>query len=618
MFQSFSETPTDPSVLAERFRRFLKELEASRLDGYVVSHADAHQSEYLSPDQERLAYLTGFTGSAGWALVLNGKGYLFVDGRYVEQAKEQANPVCFEMVDVMTTTPWAFLAQHAKADDTIAYHGFYLTVAESKRFEKACAKAGANWQSASIDPVEIVWNDDTQSPRPEPVKGQVFLWDETLAGETRAAKIARIQHAVKDAKADAALVTLSDSICWALNMRGTDIAHNPLALSFMLVRADQKPLLWIDGEKLSNEVRAELADVVDIAERVQFGPELERFAESGATILMDPSTTANSMQIALARGGAKIIETADPIIAMKARKNPVEQDGMRRAHLRDGAAMVKFLCWLDNQPGGSLTEIDAAKKLEEIRRKIAEADDSQLMEISFDTISAAGPHAALPHYRVNEHSNLTIEDNGLYLTDSGGQYLDGTTDITRVAVIGQVDGLRKTRFTQVLKGHIAIATARFPKGTSGAQLDPFARMALWQSGCDFAHGTGHGIGAFLCVHEGPARISKAGHVALEPGMILSNEPGYYLPGAFGVRLENLVIVTDAEEVDGGDMPVMGFETITFCPFDQRAIDINLLSNIELEWLNNYHHDVFDKLTHTDLLETDEVTWLSKATAPMMR
>lgn len=615
MFQSFSQSPTDKSTLRIRFSSFLNNLKSEGLDGYIIPHADAHQSEYMPADQERLAYLTGFTGSAGWAVVLNGQGALFVDGRYFEQATSQADQDSFPMVDVTQTAPSKWLEENLKSGMRIGYHSAYLTIAQLRQFKAACEKTDAELVSQSEDLVDLAWRNDGQ---PERKIGSVWLHDDAIAGETAEEKLTRISQILEAKGADAALLTLTDSIAWTLNIRGNDVAHNPVTLAFALLRKDGKPTLWIESEKLSNAVRDHLSKFVDIQERTQFSPALETYAESKPAILLDPNTCLDSVRVAVERGGATLIEDRDPVIALKARKNAAELDGMRRAHLRDGAAMVKFLCWLDQQPAGSLTEIDAAKQLETIRIETAEADNSELMEISFDTISAAGKNAALPHYRVMEHHNATIEDNSLYLVDSGGQYRDGTTDITRTVVVGAIDEERKQRFTEVLQGHIAVATARFPKGTTGAQLDTLARLPLWKSGCDFAHGTGHGVGAYLCVHEGPASISKRGHVALETGMILSNEPGFYKPGAFGIRLENLVIVDGPTDIEGSDIPTSFFETITFCPLDTRAIEINLMSETELEWLNTYHHDVFEKLAQTDLLTADEIAWLSRATAPLIR
>lgn len=615
VFQSFSQLPTDKVTLRSRFSNFVDALTSNSLDGYIIPHADAHQSEYMPADQERLAYLTGFTGSAGWALVLNGQGALFVDGRYFEQATNQADQDSFPMVDVTRIAPAKWLEENLKPSMRIGYHPAYLTIAQQRQFKAACKKAGAELVSQSIDLVDLAWMDDGQ---PERKVGRVWLHDDAIAGETAQDKLGRVSEVLKAKGADAVLLTLTDSIAWALNIRGNDVAHNPVTLAFALLRRNGKPTLWIEGEKLSNSVRDHLSQFVDIQERSEFGPALETYAESKPTILLDPNSCLDSVRVAVERGGAKLIEDRDPVVAMKAQKNVAELEGMRHAHLRDGAAMVKFLCWLDQQPAGSLTEIDAATQLETIRFETAKADNSELMEISFDTISAAGENAALPHYRVMEHHNATIENYSLYLVDSGGQYRDGTTDITRTIVVGSVNDESKQRFTEVLQGHIAVAMARFPSGTTGAQLDTLARLPLWKSGCDFAHGTGHGVGAYLCVHEGPASISKRGHVALEPGMILSNEPGYYKPGAFGIRLENLVIVEGPSTIEGGDAPAMGFETITFCPLDSRAIDIELMSDQELEWLNTYHHDVFEKLAKTDLLTADEIAWLSRATAPLIR
>ena len=615
MFQSFARPPVEKRLLGSRMEDFVRRLKDNALDGYVITHADAHQSEYLPADQERLTYLTGFTGSAGWAIIHLGKGNLFVDGRYLQQAAQQIDGVAFSIVDVSATAPAKWLKSNLKPGQRIGYHGYYLTIAQVRKLKKACQAAGAELVSCPVDLVDQSWDEDG---RPAPAKGQVFLRDEAFAGESISEKLKRLSARLGESGADAALLTLTDSIAWAFNIRGNDVAHNPVALAFALLKKDAKPVLWIDGEKLSNSVRSNLSQSVDIEEITDFGRSLEAYAETKPAILIDPDSCADAVRLVLQRDGATLIEGSDPVVPMKARKNPVELAGMRRAHLRDGAAMVRFLYWLDQQDIGSVSEIDAARKLEDIRRETATADGMELRELAFDTISAAGENAALPHYRVMEHHNAVLTDNSLYLVDSGGQYYDGTTDITRTIAIGSLDAERKQRFTQVLRGHIAVATARFPGGTTGAQLDTLARLPLWMSGADFAHGTGHGVGAYLCVHEGPARISKAGHVALEPGMILSNEPGYYKSGHFGIRLENLLIVEEATPVDGGDLPMMGFETLTFCPFDTRAVELDLLSDPEIDWLNEYHHDVFEKLIHIDLLNPEEVAWLSRATSPLMR
>lgn len=615
MFQSFAQPPVGKQQLGARFARFAKTLKDNDLDGYIIPHADAHQSEYLPFDQERLSYLTGFTGSAGWAIVMADQGYLFIDGRYTEQADKQIDHDNISTVNVTTTGPVKWLETNLKPGLRIGYHAFYMTISQVRSFKKACESNSAELVSCETDLVDHIWNEEG---RPGPSKGKIVPQDETFAGESAADKLQRLSLLLEEKSVDAALLTLTDSIAWTFNIRGSDVAHNPVPLSFALLRKSQKPLLWVDGQKLSNSVRDALSDIVEIEEISDFSAALKRVASAQPSILVDANSCADAVRIALEDGGATLVEGNDPAVAMKATKNPVELDGMRRAHMRDGAAMVKFLCWLDLQPAGSVTEIDAAKQLEGIRGATALADGSKLQEISFDTISAAGANAALPHYRVLEHHNSVIGDNSLYLVDSGGQYQDGTTDITRTIAVGAIDAERKLRFTQVLRGHIGIATARFPTGTSGAQLDTLARLPLWLSGCDFGHGTGHGVGAYLNVHEGPARIAKTGHVPLEPGMILSNEPGYYKPGHFGIRLETLVIVEEPHPIEGGDAPMMGFETITFCPFDLRAIDAEGLSDKELDWLNDYHHDVFEKLVHTGLLTPEETAWLSRATSPMMR
>jgi Xaa-Pro aminopeptidase len=437
-----------------------------------------------------------------------------------------------------------------------------------------------------------------------------------LAGEGARDKLARLSQALGEKKADAAILTQADSIAWAFNIRGRDVAHNPAPLGYAVLRRDGQPTLYLDARKLSNAVRAELSDLAEIAEPSALASDLARLGESGAKVLIDPGSAASAIAAAITAAGGKLVEGPDPSVLPKARKNPAELDGARKAHRRDGVAMVRFLAWLDRTaPSGTIDEISAAEKLAGFRAAAAAEDGSELADLSFDTISGAGPNGAIIHYRVTRASNRKLDQDSLFLIDSGAQYRDGTTDITRTVAIGTPSDEMRDRFTRVLKGHIGIATVRFPAGTTGAQLDTLARLALWQAGLDYDHGTGHGVGSFLSVHEGPARIAKTGTVPLEPGMILSNEPGFYRTGAYGIRIENLIVVTPPEPIEGGERPMLGFETITLAPIDLRLVEPALLTPGETGWLDAYHARVRETLSPR--LDEADRAWLAEATRPVV-
>jgi Xaa-Pro aminopeptidase len=417
-----------------------------------------------------------------------------------------------------------------------------------------------------------------------------------------------------------AILTDPASIAWLFNIRGNDIAHTPSPLAFAALHALGRPELFIDGRKLSNAIRDRLESVADVREARDFRERLKALGAEKRKVLFDPQGSAEGVARLVEEAGGTIVESADPVALPKAKKNAAELQGARAAHLRDGVAVARFLRFVETSAAGSLTEIEAAKKLEALRTETAAEAGTPLTDLSFDAISSTGPNGAINHYRVTERTNRRLEAGALYLIDSGGQYRDGTTDITRTVLIGDAPRERldlfRDRFTRVLKGHIAIATARFPKGTTGAQLDSFARHALWQAGLDFDHGTGHGVGAYLSVHEGPQRIAKTGHTPLEPGMIISNEPGYYVAGDFGIRIENLVVVRELEPVPGGDRPMHSFETITLAPIDRRLIDPLLMTPAELAWLDAYHMRVLALLGGWPSLSADDRTWLEAACRPI--
>ncbi len=569
----------------DRLKRLRAELAREALTGFIVPHADEHQSEYLPASAERLAWLTGFTGSAGAAVVLATEAAVFADGRYTIQVRSEVDPELFTPEHLIETPPWKWLKPRLKPGDRIGYDPWLMTIAEVRRLDEVCRAADAALVPTTGNPIDRIWIE-----RPAPPVGAVVIHPVSFAGEEARDKIARLKAALANSKADAAVLSQANSIAWTFNLRGSDIAHNPVALAYAILPGAGKPALFIDGRKLSNSVRAELAGLADIREPAEFSGALAALGRDGARVLLEARTTPQAIAAAISDAGGTIVEGLDPAELPKARKNATELAGSRRAHIRDGAAMVRFLAWLDHaaEAGDELDEIGVAAKLAGFRADTARRDGSELVDLSFETISGAGPNGAIVHYRVSPATNRELESGSLYLVDSGAQYRDGTTDITRTVAIGPPSAEMRDRFTRVLKGHIAIATARFPIGATGAQLDTLARVALWQAGLDFDHGTGHGVGSFLSVHEGPARISRLGGIALEPGMILSNEPGYYKPGAYGIRIENLVVVLPPAAVPGGDREMLSFETLTLSPIDRRLIEPALMSDAEIGWLNAYH------------------------------
>ncbi|MQT13827.1 aminopeptidase P family protein [Segnochrobactrum spirostomi] len=606
MFQSFEDV-ANPSTGAPRLARLRERLAVAGLDGFIVPRADEQQNEYVPPAAERLAWLTGFTGSAGIAVVLTDQAAVFVDGRYTVQAAAQIDPAAFSVCSLTDLPPSRWLGERLKPGLRIGYDAALHTIASVRRFRAACEAKGAAFVPVAANPLDEAWED-----RPALPLGTVMLQPIELAGEDVAAKLSRLDALIGDAGADATVLTQPDSIAWTFNIRGTDVAHNPVPLAFAVLHRGKRPSLFVDGRKLSNAVRDALEAVADVAEPGAFGPALEALGARGTTVLLDPEWVSDLVARRIADAGGKIVEGRDPVILPKAVKNAVEIAGTRTAHLRDAAAMARFLAWLDIEaPKGGLDEITVAERLEAIR-----AETGALKDISFDTISAAGPNAALPHYRVTRSSNRPVARDEILLVDSGAQYQDGTTDITRTIIVGEPTDEMRDRFTRVLLGHIAISTARFPEGTSGAQLDPLARIALWRAGLDFDHGTGHGVGSYLSVHEGPQRISKLGTTPLEPGMILSNEPGFYKPGDYGIRIENLILVTAPAIPDGGDRPMLGFEVLTFAPIDKRLVDVDLLGRDGRDWLDAYHAEVFAKVA--PLVDQETRTWLAEATAPIVR
>ncbi|MEG9884890.1 MAG: aminopeptidase P family protein [Hyphomicrobiales bacterium] len=590
----------------ERLEQLRAALVGAGVDGFIIPHADEYQGECLAPCAERLRWVTGFSGSAGVAVVLTDAAALFVDGRYTIQARQQVDREFFTLYDIIEHPPAGWCEAHLGPGWKLAYDPWLHTGVQVKDLKAACEAVGARFVALERNPVDELWHD-----RPAPPSAMAMPHPVEFAGQSAAEKMAMLSQSLEKAKADAAVLTLSDSIAWAFNIRGVDIAHIPVVLSYAIIRREGRPTLFIAPEKLRKEVRFHLEPFADLATPNRFEADLKALGGRKARVLVDSTFTPARVEELLANAGAGIVAGRDPCLLPKARKNSVEIEGARRAHLRDGEAMARFLAWLDREaPSGGVDEISAAERLKSLREQSGE-----LVDVSFATISASGPHAAMPHYQASPASNRPLKSGEIYLIDSGGQYRDATTDITRTLIIGgQATPPMRDRFTRVLKGHIALSMARFPAGTSGAQLDCLARIALWRAGLDFNHGAGHGVGSFLSVHEGPARIAKTGHVPLEPGMILSNEPGYYAEGQYGIRIENLLLVGEAEAIQGGDAKMHGFEMLSFTPIDLRLVEPSLLDPREVDWLNDYHAEVRRRIAPR--LDGDALAWLESTTEPL--
>lgn len=604
-FQSFDESG-ERAKGAERLAALRRELVNRGLDGFIVPRSDEHQGEYVPPGAERLAWLTGFTGSAGTALVLAEKAAVVVDGRYDIQVREQVDTTVFTPVALAKTSPDAWIATNLPTGGVLGYDPWLHTAGQLARLEKAVARAGGRLVAVDGNPLDAVWQD-----RPAAPDRSVVAQPLDDAGEPAQEKIVRLREVLEAEGLDALVISDPHNLGWAFNLRGSDIAHTPVALGYALLPLQGEATIFIAEERIEAEALQSLEGVARFAPRADFAAALTALANAGgqaARLRIDADTGAAALSRIVKDAGGEADVGPDPITLMKAVKNAAELAGSRAAHLRDGLALSRFLAWVAQEaPTGLLTEIDAVEKLEEYRR-----DTGLLVDISFATIAGANQNAALPHYHVTRASNRFISE-GILLVDSGGQYRDGTTDITRTIAIGTPSVAMREHFTRVLKGHIAIATAVFPAGTSGAQIDAFARRPLWEAGLDFDHGTGHGIGAFLSVHEGPQRISKTGSVALEPGMILSNEPGYYREGHYGIRIENLLIV-EKRSIPGGERSMLGFETVSLAPIDTALIEPALLTETEIDWLNAYHARVAKALT--PLADGATRRWLQEATRPL--
>jgi len=574
------------------------------LDVFLVPRADEHQGEYVAKRSERLAWLTGFTGSAGYAAIGRRSAALFVDGRYTVQAKAQVDTDVFQIRQIPNEklSDWLITAEAKGA--VVGFDPWLHTVTEIERLTEALAPKGLVLKAVPRNPVDRIWG----KARPAAPAGSILPHPERYAGQSAAEKIAAVQKRLAADGQDAVVLTLPDSIAWLLNIRGTDVPHTPFPHAYAILGCDAHVDLFIDRRKFTPGLDEWLGNKVTVRPQAELGPHLKTL--KGRKVQVDPATAAAWLFDRLKEAGATVQRANDPVLLPKACKNATELAGTRRAHERDGIALSKFLAWLAAEaPKGGVDEIEACRVLENFR-----LETGILKDLSFGSISGAGPNAALPHYRVTSKSNRKLRSGEIYLVDSGGQYLDGTTDVTRTIVVGTPTAEMKDRFTRVLKGHIALARARFPEGTTGVQLDTLARMSLWEGGYDYDHGTGHGVGAYLSVHEGPQNISKKQvNVPLRPGMIISNEPGYYKVGHYGIRIENLIVVTEPKDV-GGERRMMEFETITLAPIDLNLVEPGMLSDAERKWLNDYHARVREKIAPG--LEGSAKAWLLDATRPV--
>lgn len=604
MFQTFESTGGPEHVLA-RVGALRAELEAVKAGAFLVPRADEHQGEYVPACAERLRWLTGFSGSAGLAVVTRKSALLMIDGRYTVQARAETDTDLFEVSLLARVKLGQWLIDNMGKGETVAFDPWLHTSSEIARLKGELEPKGIKLKPMARNLVDTVWG----KARPAPPDAPIMLQPDDLAGRSAQDKIADIQKTLKDAGQHGAVLTLPDSVCWLLNIRGGDVTHNPIVRAFAILPASGKAELFVAPGKVPAPVKKAISAYTKVSPPDQLLPRLRELRAAGRRVRIDVETAAFALARAL--GPKSAVRGGDPCILPKAIKTDAEIAGARAAHVRDGAAVVRYLAWLDaSAAGGTLDEISAVRKLEEFRTATG-----ALREISFPTISGSGPHGAIVHYRVSEASNRQLESGELFLLDSGAQYQDGTTDITRTIAIGPPSEEMRARFTAVLKGHIAIATARFPKGTRGIDLDPFARRALWDMGADYDHGTGHGIGSYLSVHEGPQSISRAGMAVLQPGMLLSNEPGFYKEGDYGIRIENVVLVKPAETIPGGGgRDMMSFETLTLAPIDRRLIATDALSVSERAWLDAYHAHIYQTLA--DMLDARAKAWLRAATAPL--
>lgn len=602
MFQTY-EPVSDRSFAGKHLPLIRAEMTKQNLDGFIIPHDDEYQNEYIPGYAERLMWASGFSGSAGSCIVLQDRAAMFTDGRYTLQVRQQVDSDYFSYEDIPNTSPDQWLEESAAKGAVIGYDPMLHTSASVSRLRAAAETAGFALTPTLTNPVDDAWRDQPAAPRAA-IKPHAL----NFAGKPSAQKRKDIAAAVAKAGAEAVLITAPPSLAWLFNIRGGDVARSPLPLGRALINSDGTATLFVAPEKVNNDLPGFLGDDVHIRSEDALAEVLEQLGQAKSQVALDPALAPSKYADDLSAAGASVINMTDPCALPRAVKNDTEVEGARNAHVRDGAAVTQFLHWLDIEAqSGDIDEINAASKLEEIR-----AQSADLRDLSFDTISGSGPNGAVVHYRVTTETNRKLKPGELFLVDSGAQYPDGTTDITRTVPIGKPSDEMRDRFTRVLKGHIALATVRFPTGTTGHQLDAIARKPLWDAGIDYDHGTGHGVGSFLGVHEGPQRIAKTpSDQALLPGMIVSNEPGFYKAEAFGIRIENLVVVTGPQPVPGGEREMMGFETITLAPINLDLVKVDLLSNAERQWLNDYHARVHKMISQ--LVPAAMATWLENAT-----
>ena len=596
------------SSYADRLAALRAQLAEDRLDGFVVPLTDEHMSEYVGSYAQRLEWLTGFKGSAGSAVVLPQEAAIFTDGRYTLQVRSQVSGDQWSYQSIPETSIASWLKDHAPQGGRIGYDPWLHSRDWVRQAGAALKARGAELVAVARNPIDIVWQD-----RPEASKARLVVQPDEFAGQSSADKRSAIADWLVKQGADTAVLAALDSIAWTFNVRGADVSHTPVALAYALVNADGTADLFVASEKIGPDVAQHLGNGVRLHERADFEAALRALGARKVTV--DPERSVAAIFEALDAAGATIISQRDPTVLPRAIKNRVEIAGHQAAQARDGAAIARFLRWVEIEaPKGQLDELTASDRLEAYR-----AASGLLKDLSFDSISGAGPNGAIVHYKASPETNRAFDQDSLYLIDSGGQYADGTTDITRTLAIGTPSDEMRDRFTRVLRGHIALATAIFPKGVRGSQLDSFARRPLWEAGLDYAHGTGHGVGSFLSVHEGPQRISPAGSSQsggdepLAAGMILSNEPGYYKAGAYGIRIENLVLVVEKPQAHA-DKETLGFETLTFAPIERRLIVKAMLLPAEIAWLDDYHAQVLAKIGPQ--LDGDDRIWLEAACAPL--
>ncbi|AQX21068.1 Xaa-Pro aminopeptidase [Bartonella sp. CDC_skunk] len=608
MYQSF-EISTNPTYAAKRVAALRKKIDHFGLDGFLVPHTDEHQGEYVPKHAQRLGWLTGFTGSAGIALILKDQAIIFTDGRYKLQVRQQTDSCIFNYEDLAICSPAQWLEKN-KQKLSIGFDPWLHTINATAILRQALElKIGGKLIESETNLIDLIWNDQPKYPQ-TPLSIHPLKYTGCSTNE----KLSQIRKNIKQSGANAFIFTDPSSIAWTFNIRGKDVSNSPFSLCFAIISITEKPILFIDSKKVGSKQRQYLKSYAKLYEPEELISNIKDHVQQGTVFALDPFLTCEKLRTVIEDTGGSFVRLRDPVILPRAIKNTTELNGSRRAHLCDGIALTRFLSWLDRQIPGTIDEISAAKKLEKFRIITTQEMGMKLEDLSFDTISAAGKNGAIIHYRVTTQTNKRLNAGELYLVDSGGQYREGTTDVTRTVAIGNIGEEEKRCFTLVLKGMIALSSARFPKGTRGQDIDVLARNALWKAGFDYAHGTGHGVGSYLSVHEGPQNLSRYGSQELIPGMIISNEPGYYREKAFGIRIENLMIVKPAQKITNGDIDMLSFETLTYCPIDRQLILIELLTTQEKQWLNDYHACVYQ--VNAPYLDKEDKKWLKKATMPL--